>query len=109
MKKLILIILILLTSVAFAQKKEKTYKLLAACGTCNWSMASETGCELAVQIAGKNYWVDGSKLQDHGDEHDPESGMCRNVRKAEVVGRIEDGRMKATSFVLIDNKQKKKK
>ncbi len=109
MKNIILFTLILTSTIALAQQNEKTYKVLASCGTCNFDMANETGCALAVQIAGKHYWVDGSTLQDHGDEHDPEGGMCQKIRKAEVIGYIKDNRLRASSFALIDKKKKKKK
>ena len=110
MKNIILLFGILVISLsANAQKKEKTYKVLATCGTCQLDMSSETGCTLAIQYGGKKYWVDGSTLQDHGDEHDPEGGMCNTIRKAEVKGTFDDNRFKATSFVLLDHKKKKKK
>lgn len=109
MKNLFLIcIFILTTSVLFAQQKEKTYKVLASCATCNFNMQSNTGCTLAVQIGGKHYWVDGSKLQDHGDEH-ASDGMCNTTRKAEVVGVIIQDTIKTSSFVLLSEKKKKKK
>jgi hypothetical protein len=110
MKNLVLILSILLiSSNTNAQTKEKTYKVLASCGTCNFDMNSETGCTLAIQYGGKKYWVDGSSLQDHGDEHDPEGGMCEKVRKAEVIGTFSGDRFKATSFSLLAKKKKKKK
>lgn len=110
MKNIILILSILTISLsANAQKKEKTYKVLASCGTCNFEMSSETGCALAIQYGGKKYWVDGSTLQDHGDEHDPEGGMCETIRKAEVKGSFDEKRFNANSFVLIPEKKKKKK
>jgi len=90
-----------------AQQTEKTYKVLAACGSCHFNMPSETGCALAIQIAGKHYWVDGSNLSDHGDEH-AENGLCKVIRKAEVVGKIKDNRIQASCFVLVDDKKKKK-
>ncbi|MCB9360319.1 MAG: hypothetical protein H6587_02190 [Flavobacteriales bacterium] len=108
MKNLIFLIAIVLFSLTTqAQKKEKTYKVLAACGTCHFNMSSPTGCALAIQVAGKYYWVDGSTLQDHGDEHD-EDGMCKVTRKAEAQGTFEGNRFKATSFALISEKKKKK-
>ena len=110
MKNIIIIFSILLISLSVnAQKKEKTYKVLAGCGQCQLEMNSKTGCDLAIQYAGKKYWVDGSSLQDHGDEHDPEAGMCQTTRKAEVQGNFKEGKFIATSFTLIDNKKKKKK
>jgi len=110
MKNIILILSILTISFsANGQKKEKTYKVLASCGSCNFDMSSETGCTLAIQYGGKKYWVDGSSLQDHGDEHDPEGGMCEKIRKAEVKGTFEGKRFKSISFEIIPDKKKKKK
>jgi hypothetical protein len=108
MKNLTLLITIVLFSLtANAQKKEKTYKVLAACGQCQLNMNSTTGCDLAIQIAGKTYWVDGSTLAEHGDEH-AEDGMCETIRKAEVKGTIKDNRIDVTSFVLLPEKKKNK-
>ena len=107
MKNLILLISIALFSLTTqAQKKEKTYKVLAACGTCNFNMSSPTGCALAIQVAGKYYWVDGSTLQDHGNEHNAD-GMCKVTRKAEVQGTFKGNRFNATSFALLPEKKKK--
>ena len=100
----------MLTSLTInAQEKVKTYKVLAACGQCQLDMNSKSGCELAIQYGGKKYWVEGSTLQDHGDEHDPEGGMCKKTRKAEIQGTFKDKEFHASSFVLIDKKKKKKK
>lgn len=102
-------LLILIGSITVnAQEKEKTYKVLAACGTCQFNMNSATGCALAIQVAGKNYWVDGSHIADHGDEH-ADDGMCETIRKAEIAGVFTDDRFKASSFVLIADKKKKGK
>lgn len=107
MKNLVLLISIVLLSFNVkAQKKEKTYKVLAACGTCHFDMSSPTGCALAIQVAGKYYWVDGSTLQDHGNEHNA-NGMCKITRKAEVQGTFKGNRFNATSFALLPEKKKK--
>ena len=107
MKKLLLLSGIVLFSFSVnAQKKEKAYKVLAACGTCNFNMSSPTSCALAIQVAGKYYWVDGSTLQDHGNEHNAD-GMCKVTRKAEVQGTFKGNRFNATSFALLPDKKKK--
>jgi hypothetical protein len=107
MKNLVLLISIILFSFNIkAQKKEKTYKVLAACGTCHFNMSLPTGCALAIKIGGKNYWVDGSTLQDHGNEHNAD-GMCKVTRKAEVQGTFKGNRFNATSFALLPEKKKK--
>ena len=107
MKNIVLLISVVLFSLTTqAQKKEKTYKVLAACGTCNFNMSSPTGCALAIKVAGKYYWVDGSTLQDHGNEHNAD-GMCKVTRKAEVQGAFKGNRFTATSFALLPDKKKK--
>jgi len=109
MKNLTLIVCILLFSVtSLAQKKNKKYKVLTACGPCQFDMNSPSGCSLAIKIADKTYWVDGSSISDHGDEH-AEDGLCRNVKKAEVKGTFDGNRFTSTSFALIPEKRKKKK
>lgn len=109
MKNIFLISIILLfTNTTNAQKKEKTYKVLTACGTCQFDMASPNGCALAIKIADKTYWVDGSSISDHGNEH-AEDGLCKCVKKAEVKGVFEENRFKSSSFTLIPEKKKKKK
>ena len=60
-------------------------------------------CDLAVRIDGKTYFVDETKIDEHGDAH-AEDGFCNKVRKASVTGKIENNRFKATSFVLIKEK-----
>lgn len=107
MKNLLLLTCIVLFSVT-TNAQEKTYKVLAACGQCQFDMNSAEGCDLAIQIAGKSYWVDGSSISDHGDEHAAD-GMCECVRKATITGTFIEDRFKATSFVLIPEKKKKDK
>ena len=71
----------------------------AACGECMFKMKGND-CELAVRIDGKAYFVDGSKIDDHGDAH-ADDGFCNKVRKASVSGKIVDSRFVATSFKLL--------
>ena len=72
----------------------------AACGQCQFKMTEKSGCDLAVKIDGKSYFVDGTTIHDHGDAH-ADDGFCRAIRQAEVKGEIIDGRFKAESFTLI--------
>jgi hypothetical protein len=44
------------------------------------------GCELAVRIDGKPYFVDGT-CRFHGDAH-ASDGFCTAIRKASVIGEI---------------------
>ena len=80
--------------------QEKTQVAEASCGQCNFGMKSKSGCDLAIKIDGKPYFVDGTKLDDHGDAH-AHDGFCSVVRKAEVSGEIVGDRYKATTFKLL--------
>ena len=72
----------------------------AGCGQCQFRMTEKSGCDLAVIIDGKSYFVDGTTIHDHGDAH-ADDGFCRAIRQAEVKGEIIDGRFKAESFTLV--------
>lgn len=71
----------------------------AACGQCQLGLEGE-GCDLAVRIDGKSYYVQGTNIDDHGDAH-AQDGFCNAIREAHVEGHIEDGRFIAQSFRLI--------
>lgn len=105
MIKLFLILLLLSTNV-FSQKKESGKKkkiektvVEAACGKCQFGMQG-SACELAIRMDGKTYWVDGSKIDDHGEAH-AEDGLCSAIRRAEVSGIMVKGRFRATSFRVL--------
>lgn len=72
----------------------------AACGECIFHMTGE-GCDLAVTIDGKHYFVEGSTVDEHGDAHAAD-GLCSVARKAQVVGEIRQGAFYATSFQLLE-------
>ena len=72
----------------------------AACGQCQFRMTEKSGCDLAVKIDGKSYFVDGTTIHDHGDAH-ADDGFCETIRQVEVKGEIIDGRFKAESFTLV--------
>ena len=71
----------------------------ASCGQCQLGMEGN-GCDLAVRIDGKSYYVDGSLIDDHGDAHG-DNGLCNCIRKAKVTGEIKDGRFVAESLRLV--------
>ena len=71
----------------------------AACGQCQFGMEAP-GCDLAVRIDGRAYFVDGTGIDDHGNSH-ADDGFCNAVREAKVTGHIEDGRFKSKAFALI--------
>ena len=70
-----------------------------SCGTCNFEMTGD-GCELAIIVDGKKYYVEGSAVDEHGDAHAAD-GLCTVVRKANVKGVIKKGVFVAESFELI--------
>jgi len=103
MKKLI--ILLSFIALSCSDKKEETSQVVdAACGQCQFGLTTQKGCDLAVKIDGKAYFVDGTKIDDHGDAHNKQEGFCEVVRKAKVTGKIVDGRFVASSFEMVDKK-----
>ena len=102
MKNLVLFIALLSFTFGFSQEKKKQV-VEAACGQCQFKMKDKKGCDLAVRIDGKSYFVEGTKIDEHGDAH-ADDGFCAAVRKAEVVGKIVDDRFKVTSFKLVPKK-----
>ena len=76
----------------------KSEVVVAGCGQCQLGM-NGGGCDLAIRYAGKNYWVDGTDIDDHGDAHG-EHGFCNARSTARVSGTIRGGRFYATSFTL---------
>ncbi len=71
----------------------------ASCGQCQFGMEGK-GCDLAVKINGKTWYVDGTSLDGHGDAHG-DDGMCNCIRQATVTGEIKDGRFVSTAFELL--------
>ena len=100
MKNLFSILVLFICLSVNAQDKPKTQIVEASCGQCQFGMKGKGGCDLAVRIDGKTYFVDGTKLDDHGDAH-AEDGFCSAIRKAEVAGEIKNGRFVASSFKLL--------
>jgi hypothetical protein len=102
MKKIITLILVLVSFTTKAQEKKETPKkqiVEASCGQCQFGMEGKE-CDLAVRIEGKSYFVDGTHIDKHGDAH-AEDGFCAKVRKAEVIGEIVNNRFKVTYFKLL--------
>ncbi|MBP4140702.1 hypothetical protein J3S90_02685 [Flavobacterium sp. P4023] len=105
MKKIIVATFLFFAVTISAQEKKEEIKpqiVEAACGQCQFDMKGH-GCDLAVRIDGKSYFVDGTSIDAHGDAH-ADDGFCAAVRKAEVVGKIVDDRFKVTSFKLVPKK-----
>src|SRR5688500_6700483 len=112
MKKILLAVSILFAATAFAQEKKPTADpnkklqvVEASCGQCKFELPGK-GCDLAVRIDGKAYFVDGYGIDSHGDAH-ADDGFCNAIRKAEVQGEVVDGKFKVTYFVLLNEEPKK--
>ena len=94
----------LITKICFAQDPvEKPIVLKnqivdASCGTCNFGLKGKV-CELAVKIDGTSYFVEGTKINDHGDSH-AKDGFCNALKKSKVSGSVVNGRFKSKSFVV---------
>ena len=105
MKKILYLAILFSATLASAQDKKEEPKpqiVEASCGQCQFGMEGH-GCELAVRIDGKSYFVDGSSIDSHGDAH-ANDGFCAAIRKAEVTGKVVDNRFKSTSFKLLPKK-----
>ncbi len=109
------IICLIFISSAFGQKSDpkistpdpnkKIEIVETACGECQFKLSGK-GCDLAVRINGKSYFVDGTDIDSHGDAH-AKDGFCNAVRKAEVQGEIVNDRFKVTYFKVLKSPEKK--
>lgn len=79
----------------------------AACGQCKFGLKGK-GCDLAIRINSKAYFVDGTNIDSHGDAHD-EHGFCNAIRKATVQGELKGDRFVVSYFKLMPGAEKKKK
>jgi hypothetical protein len=105
MKYLFLFIAVLGFHLGFSQEKKKQI-VEVACGQCQLKMKQKKGCDLAVRIDGKSYFVEGTKIDDHGDAH-ANDGFCNAVRKAEVIGEIKGDKFVVSYFKLLPESTKK--
>ena len=99
MKK-ILVVCVLVLSFACGEDKKETVEL--SCGQCQFGLTSQDGCDLAVRIDDKAYFVDGADIDDFGDAHDIDSGFCEVVRTAQVSGELIDNRYQVKSVKLLE-------
>lgn len=85
--------------------KKQTLHVEAACGQCQFKLKGH-GCDLAVRINGKAYFVDGIHIDSLGDAH-AKDGFCNAIRKAKVQGEVVNNRFKASYFELSPQSQKR--
>ena len=71
----------------------------ASCGQCKLGLKG-SGCNLAIRIKNKAYFVDGADLDTYGDAH-AHDGFCNAIRKAEVQGKLVKNRFNVTYFKLL--------
>ncbi len=100
MKKVVSICGLLLIIACANNSKKQLVEL--SCGQCQFNLKSQDGCDLAVRLDDKAYFVDGANIDDFGDAHDKETGFCEVIRKAEVSGELEDNRFKVIYVKLLD-------
>ncbi|QZK99616.1 hypothetical protein K5L04_07820 [Flavobacterium psychrophilum] len=102
MKKVFTLLLLLIAFLVNAQESKTTQKtkiVEASSGQCQFGINAK-GCDLAVRIDGKSYFVEGTKIDEHGNAH-AKDGFCKTIRKAEVAGKIVNKRFIATYFRLL--------
>ena len=98
--KNIFFVLILVLSIACAEEKKQVVEV--SCGQCQFGLTTQDGCDLAVRIDNKAYFVDGAEIDDFGDAHDEVSGFCEVVRTAEVTGEVVNDRFQVKSIEMLD-------
>ncbi len=109
MKKRFVFLFLFSGLLTHAQNKKVALKsqiVEVSCGECQFGMEGNA-CDLAVRIDGKSYFVDGTKIDEHGDAH-AKDGFCSTIRKAEVTGEVLDNRFKVTAFKLLPEKTAEK-
>jgi hypothetical protein len=78
-------------------------RLEVSCGQCQFGM-SALGCDLAVRIEDRCYFLDGTSIDDHGDAHGA-TGFCNCVREATISGTIQGDRFVVDKFELLPLRQ----
>jgi hypothetical protein len=83
-------------------RPDTTKKIIIAevsCGECKFNLKGE-GCDLAVRIKRKAYFVDGADIDSFGDAH-ADDGFCKAIRKAEIQGKVVNHRFKVTYLKML--------
>jgi hypothetical protein len=113
MTQRVILFFILATShlfTAYSAEKPKLNQTMiveVSCGQCQFNLPGK-GCDLAIRIKGKAYYVDGTKIDNHGNAH-AKNGFCNAILKARVKGHIKDGRFSVETFKLVSAKKEKSK
>lgn len=85
-------------NLVIADPLKKTYTVEASCGQCNFSLPGK-GCDLAIRMDGKAYYVSGTDIDSHGDAH-ARDGFCETIRTAEVQGEVVNDKFEVSYFKL---------
>ena len=100
MKRLLSLIFLLLLIACIEKENSKIVE--ASCGQCQFGLTSKEGCDLAIKIDNKTYFVEGAHIDDYGDAHDETIGFCNAIRKVKITGNIEKDIFKVSSFTIIE-------
>ena len=103
MKYLFLFIAVLGFHLGFSREKKQIVEV--ACGQCQFKMKAKKGCDLAVRIDGKSYFVEGTKLMTT-EMHTPMMVFVTPLEKAEVIGDVKGDKFVVSYFKLYQNLQK---
>ena len=101
MKKLLLLSIFII-AFSCSNKKEIKQVVEISCGQCQFEIEEPKGCDLAIRLNNKTYFIDGANIDDFGNAHDKNTGFCNVIRKANIAGIIEEERFKASSIKLIE-------
>ena len=108
MKKIITVAFFLIGMASMNAQEKKTEQksqvVEASCGQCQFGMKDKPGCDLAVRIDGKSYFVEGTDINKHGDAH-AHDGFCSAIRQAEVVGEVKNNKFVVSQFKLLPQKK----
>lgn len=108
MKKIITVAFFLIGTASMNGQEKKTEQktqiVEASCGQCQFGMKDKPGCDLAVRIEGKSYFVEGTDINKHGDAH-AHDGFCSAIRQAEVVGEVKNNKFVVSQFKLLPQKK----
>lgn len=57
-----------------------------SCGQCQFKMEGK-GCNLAIRVNNKTYYIDGTGIDDYGDAHAAD-GFCEAIKKQKYKERL---------------------